>query len=75
MILRINGKCSDMFFATLETMGGKLIGHVHDGYVPSFMPGEHYGDYITLDIDVKTGKILNWVPPSKKQLTKVFGNF
>lgn len=40
----------------------------YDGYVPSFMPGQHYGDYIDLEIDVKTGKILNWNSDAVKQV-------
>jgi len=32
----------------------------HDGYVPGFFPGEHYGDYLDLVIDIETGTILNW---------------
>jgi hypothetical protein len=24
------------------------------------MPGDHYGDYLMLDIDPYTGKIVNW---------------
>lgn len=32
----------------------------YNGYVPSFMPGEHYGDYLMIDIDPYTGLILNW---------------
>jgi hypothetical protein len=32
----------------------------YDGAVPKFMPEEHWGDYIRLEIDLKTGRILNW---------------
>ena len=63
-------KCSDMFAATLEEKG-KVIGE-YDGYVPDFFPGEHYGDYVMLDIDVETGKILNWKKPTVKQLKETF---
>ena len=40
----------------------------YDGYVPNFFPDEHFGDYVMLDIDVKSGKILNWKVPTQKQL-------
>jgi hypothetical protein len=30
------------------------------------MPGEHYGDYIILDIDIDTGVIKNWKKPTKE---------
>jgi len=33
-----------------------------EGYVPSFFPGDHWGDYLILDIDLDTGKIINWDP-------------
>lgn len=42
----------------------------YEGYVPDFMPGKHYGDYVYLDIDIDTGKILNWEVPSAESLQK-----
>lgn len=65
--IQIHAKCSDCCCATLLDQDGNEILD-HDGYVPSFMPGEHYGDYIILDIDLDTGKILNWVPPTAEQI-------
>jgi hypothetical protein len=67
--VNISAKCSDLFNASL-TVDGKPIGN-YDGYVPEFMPGEHYGDYVTLEIDIDTGKILNWRKPTASQL-KIF---
>jgi hypothetical protein len=32
----------------------------HNGYVPRFFPGTHYGGYFILHIDIETGTILNW---------------
>ena len=64
--IRISAKCSDLFSATLK-QDGKEIG-VYDGYVPKFFPGEHYGDYVELEIDIVTGKILNWKKPTAKDL-------
>lgn len=69
-ILSINAKCSDLFMATL-TDGGKTVGE-YDGYVPDWMPGQHYGDYVEMIIDVQTGKILNWEVPSESELKKTF---
>ncbi len=63
----MSAKCSDMFNATLVQNDGKFIGE-YDGYVPKFFPGEHYGDYVQFDIDTETGRILNWKPPTKKDL-------
>ncbi len=39
----------------------------HDGYVPSFFP-EGGDDYLVLDIELATGKILNWKPPTAREL-------
>jgi hypothetical protein len=39
-----------------------------DGYVPDFMPNEHYGDYIHIEIDVETGRIVDWKKPTQKEL-------
>lgn len=38
---------------------GSIIHRVHENYVPSFMPGDHFGDYIILDI-AEDGAIANW---------------
>jgi hypothetical protein len=71
MNVRICAKCSDMFTADLVVGTGNKIGS-YDGYVPDWMPGEHYGDYIILDIDVKTGKIKNWKKPAESTVRKTF---
>ena len=68
--ININAKCSDLFAASYYK-DNKYIGE-YDGYVPQFMPGQHYGDYVTLQIDADTGKIINWKAPSEAQLTEVF---
>ena len=47
---------------------GKPVEKEYSGYVPDFMPGEHYGDYVELTIELDTGKFLNWKKPTKKQL-------
>ena len=33
---------------------------------------EHFGDYVTLDIDIETGKILNWKKPTERDLKQTF---
>lgn len=68
--LCISAKCSDMFSANL-VVDGELQGN-YDGYVPKFFPGQHFGNYIELEIDVDTGKILNWKKPTKEELNKLF---
>jgi hypothetical protein len=44
----------------------------YDGYVPKFLGG---GDDVELDIDLDTGKILNWKPTTEidKELEEYFG--
>lgn len=69
-IIHINAKCSDMFAATLS-QDDKLVGE-YDGYVPNWMPGQHYGDYVELSIDADTGQIVNWKRPTQRDLLKTF---
>jgi len=69
--LQICCKVSDRFSATLKE-DGKILKD-YDGYVPSFMPGDHYGDYIQLEIDINTGQILNWKKPTEEQIEEFIG--
>jgi len=32
------------------------------------MPGDHYGDYLILNIDLETGQITNWRKPSAEAI-------
>jgi len=66
-IICISAKCSDLFSATLKR-DGKVIGE-YSGYVPDFLGSD--GDYIELDIEIISGKIINWRKPSAAQL-KIF---
>jgi hypothetical protein len=72
MKIHISAKCSDLFHAQLFA-DGKLVGE-HDGYVPEWMwmPGQHWGDYVILQIDVATGQITNWKTPTEEELNKTF---
>jgi hypothetical protein len=67
--LCISAKCSDMYSHTIYDKNGEVY-RTYDGYVPSFMPGQHFGDYIELEINPYTGKILNWKPWKKAKKTK-----
>ncbi len=67
----MSAKCSDNFFALLEEDGMK--DREFEGNIPSWFPDEHYGDYVMFDIDLDTGQILNWTPPTKEQVEKTFG--
>lgn len=67
--LKICAKVRDCFSATLLDANGTEL-HDHDGYVPSFMPGNHHGDYVMLDIDIDTGVITNWKKPDADTLSE-----
>jgi len=60
--ISISAKCSDLCFSELKN--NDTVVAEHNGYVPALMPGKHYGDYVMLDIDLDTGRILNWKKPS-----------
>lgn len=65
--VKVSAKCSDLCWVLLEDTEGNTVAE-NDGYVPGFMPGEHYGDYVELEIDPNTGIILNWDKPTRKQM-------
>jgi len=72
-ILEFSAKCSDMFCASL-TNNDKWVGSYND-YVPGWFPNpnvKHYGDYISLSIDIDTGQILNWKVPNEDELNETF---
>ena len=58
--LTVHAKCSDCFMGRLQDDKDQIV-HVYDGYVPSDLQIGS-GDYITFDVDLKTGQILNWKP-------------
>ena len=61
-------ECSDRFGYSIKDEQGEQLFSQDDGYVPGFMPGEHCGDYIMLDIDLDTGVVTNWKKPSAEQI-------
>jgi hypothetical protein len=65
-ILKVCGKTSDLCCVPLVVDGVEVANH--DGYVPDFFPGDHYGDYLMFDIDLDTGMILNWKKPTAEQV-------
>ena len=66
--LRIHCKVSDRFTFAIDDAQGDEIYSQEDGYVPEFMPGKHYGDYVILDIDLDTGMVTNWMKPTAAQI-------
>lgn len=69
--IEISAKCSDLFSMGIVDAKGNT-NWSYDGYVPGFFPGEHYGDYVNLVINVETGKIVNWKRPNQETLVKAF---
>lgn len=61
-------KVSDRFTYQLKDAQGEIVFDQDDGYVPDFMPGQHFGDYVILDIDVDTGAVTNWKVPTREQI-------
>lgn len=66
--ISISAKCSDLWSHQVIGKNGQVVSE-YNGYVPSFMPGEHYGDYVLLEIDPYTGTILNWKKWKKAKKT------
>ncbi len=65
--LRVCGKTVDQCHIQFLDKNNEIIGQ-RDSYVPKYFPETHFGDYLELDIDVETGQILNWYPPTQKEL-------
>ena len=59
--LRVSAKVSDLFWGCLEDEAGDRIGE-RSGYVPAIL-NDGDNDYISLDVDVATGKIVGWKRP------------
>jgi hypothetical protein len=58
-IMHVDLKVRDEFSFKLMDTHGQVIAQQEEGYVPDFFPGT-YGDYVKLQIDVRTGQIVNW---------------
>lgn len=69
-VIEISAKCSDLFSAQVKDAENNTLIDYY-GYVPNFFPDDHYGDYVMLNIDINTGKILNWKKPSESQLNQL----
>ena len=65
--LHIHLKVRDEFTCSISDQDGATLKE-YEGYVPSFMPGEHYGDYVILDIDMDTGTVMNWIVPHPEDM-------
>lgn len=67
-ILTISAKCSDLCSTSYTDKNGKVT--ESDSYVPSGIGIDEYGDYVVLEIDMKTGQIQNWKPVSDSKVIK-----
>jgi len=65
--LHLHIKVRDGFAAGIKDAQGDEVA-AYEGYVPDFFPGEHYGDYLILNIDLATGQIKNWKAPTAEQV-------
>ena len=70
--VRVNVKVGDRGFYEFISTDGTSLKELQDDYVPDFFPGEHYGDYLILDIDLETGQIKNWNKPSVEDIESIF---
>lgn len=73
-VVRVCAKCSDLCSVVLLDTAGEELRR-NNGYVPEFMPGDHCGDYVELEIDVDTGRILNWAEGGKADLARSLAKF
>ncbi len=70
-ILKISAKCSDLCWTQYTDKKGKVT--ESDSYVPEgigISSEGDCGDYVSMDIDMETGQILNWKPVSDAQVIK-----
>lgn len=68
-VLRISAKCSDLCSTEYTDSKGKKT--ESDGYVPQGIGIDEEGDcgdYVSMEIDMKTGQILNWKPVTDEQV-------
>jgi hypothetical protein len=70
-ILRISAKCSDSCWTEYTDSKGNKTNS--DSYVPQGIGIDESGDcgdYVSMEIDMKTGQILNWKPVTDAQVIK-----
>lgn len=70
-ILTISAKCSDLCWTSYIDKDG--IKTESDGYVPEgigITEEGDCGDYVVMEINMKTGQILNWKSVSDSQVIK-----
>lgn len=70
-VIKLTTRTGDAVAQSFHDKDGKKLAE-KVGYAPQFFPnGEHnFGVFLELDIDLATGKILNWTPPTETQLAE-----
>ena len=66
--ISLHAKVCDSGCYDFKDAEGMVLKSLEDEYVPDFFPGQHYGDYLMLDIDIETDQIVNWKSPSAQQV-------
>jgi len=69
----LHSKVCDCCSVYLMGPEGTTFAEREDNYVPDFFPGDHYGDYLILNIDA-SGTITNWKKPKLAEVCEQFGN-
>ena len=69
--IQIFCKVRDNFTASILDQDNDTIFEQEDGYVWDIMPGDHFGDYVILNIDIETGQITNWEKPTVPEVQKL----
>jgi hypothetical protein len=70
--VRVHVKVCDSGIYELRGPNGQKIAELDGEYVPKFFPEDHYGDYLILDINLETGKIINWKKPEPIIVARAF---
>lgn len=68
-VLRISAKCSDLCWTEYTDRNGNETNS--DGYVPQGIgidEPDDCGDYVSMEINMETGQILNWKPVTDEQV-------
>ena len=71
-VVRVHVKVRDEGYYDLVDADNNVVAQKAEDYVPGFFPGDHFGDYLMLDIDIETGQILNWVAPTEEEIRTAF---
>jgi hypothetical protein len=68
-VMKMTFRCGDSVAQSFHEKDGEKVAE-KVGYAPQFFPNgdKNFGVFIELDIDLTTGQILNWVPPTEAQM-------